>query len=68
MSEEKRKPRQSETVAVRVKRKLGQLTVGAALEGVQPLNPGYFLMERMRTEARPKERRVQRQKLRDGNR
>ena len=63
-----RRPSTREVVAARVRSKVAALSVVAALEGVQPLNPGYFLLERIRTEARAKDKRVQRTVLRAGNR
>lgn len=65
---EARKPGQREVVAARIRRAIGRLSVVAAVEGVQLLNPGYFQLERIRTEAHAKDPKEQRQKLRSGNR
>lgn len=43
-------------VEQRVKKLLEQVPDDEAVEGVQPLNPGYFTIERFRMQARPKQR------------
>lgn len=43
-----------ELVAKRFKPLLARLPVREPVEGVQPLNPGYFHAEHFRSEARPK--------------
>ena len=43
-----------EFVAARFKPLLDRLPARDPVEGVQALNPGYFALERIRTEARPK--------------
>ena len=43
-----------EFVAARFKPLLDRLPVRDSVEGVQALNPGYFALEQIRTEARPK--------------
>lgn len=44
-----RKPSTREVVATRTARRLAKLKPATLPEGVQPLNPGYFLLEAMRT-------------------
>lgn len=57
-----------EQVAERVARELARLPEPEAVEGVQPLNPGYFTIERLRTEPLAKSRDATRQTLRDRTR
>lgn len=52
-----------ESVAKRFKPLLARLPVRDSVEGVQPLNPGYFTAERIRSEARPKLRAVRRTRM-----
>ena len=40
-----------------------QLPAEVVPRGVQPLNPGYFLVERIRTQARPKVKSAVRKQL-----
>ena len=60
---EQRKLTRQEQVAARFKPLLERQPVGEPVEGVQPLNPGYFALERIRTEARPKEHAALRTKM-----
>ena len=57
-----------EQVAERVARELARLPEPEAVAGVQPLNPGYFTIERLRTEPLAKARDATRQTLRDRTR
>lgn len=52
-------------VTERVKRIIEQLPKQETVEGVMPLNEGFFLIERVRMESRPKPRDEQRQPLQD---
>lgn len=56
-----------ERVAERVQR-LADVREAPVTEGVQPLNPGYFEIERMRTQSNPKERAAMRPVLRSAPR
>ena len=57
-----------EQVEARVARELKRLPAVQLREGVQPLNPGYFTIERLRTEPLAKVRGNLRQPLRDRTR
>jgi hypothetical protein len=57
-------PRRSEIVAERSATRRAALKRLELPEGVQPLNPGYFERERMRTEAQPRATGKKRKKLR----
>lgn len=59
-----RKPRPREIVAARVTRLVAGLAPVDHGEGVLPLNPGFFAMERVRMQARPKVIDVKRPVLR----
>lgn len=65
---EKKKVSRRDLVARRIQPLLARLPARKPVEGVQVLNPGYFTLERIRTEARPKARAVVRQKLKVGRR
>ena len=52
-----------ELVAARFKPLIDRLPAREPVEGVMPLNPGYFTVEAIRTEARPKERGAERPKM-----
>ena len=53
-------------VAARVQRELERIGPEDRPEGVQPLNPGYFTMERIRTSSAPKQRNAVRAQLSRG--
>lgn len=55
--------RRAESVAARMTRLRAQLPAEVVPRGVQPLNPGYFLVERIRTQARPKVKSAVRKQL-----
>lgn len=57
-----------EQVAARVRETLARLPEPEVVEGVQPLNPGYFTIERLRTEPLAKLRGTVRQPLKDATR
>lgn len=57
------RPSRRDIVARRFKPLLARLPARDVVEGVQPLNPGYFTMERIRTEARPKTAAEQRVRM-----
>ena len=59
-----RQPRRPEMVRARFDRLLAKTPPLEPLPGVQPLNPGHFLLERIRTRARPKLRAAKRVKMR----
>lgn len=53
----------NERVAARIARVLKKMPAVEAVEGVMPLNPGFFTLERIRDTARPKKRDVIRAKI-----
>ena len=53
-------------VEARINAALARLPVAEPAEGVQPLNAGYFTIERLRTKPPAKDRGVMRQRLRGG--
>lgn len=61
----KRKPRQKDIVAARVQRELQALEPEAPREGVQPLNPGFFLLQSIRENKTAKAKSARRAKLKE---
>ncbi|MHB1087106.1 MAG: hypothetical protein ACYCZ0_05155 [Minisyncoccota bacterium] len=53
-------------VAERIQREMERVGVGDMPEGVQPLNPGYFMLERIRALGAPKQRSAVRGQLNRG--
>lgn len=61
----KRKSRRKDIVAARVQRELQAREPDAPREGVQPLNPGFFLLQSIRENKTVKAKSTRRAKLRE---
>jgi hypothetical protein len=58
-----RKPRKKELIQARIARELANLEKPVLREGVQPLNPGFFVLETIRSKTVAKKKLAARAKM-----